>query len=109
VRVTAETMDPAWWRSELGAVAFVLVHHPEGCSTVEGLRSGVEVGRGDALEVARVRVVMPEMVIVQIPGVRQSVVALATGRTVVFKGKERPVVRVGDAAAVGLRKGLGEG
>ena len=50
VRATAATMDPRWWRAQLGPVALRLDLYPVGTGTKHGLRTRtrlVELGLGD--------------------------------------------------------------
>jgi hypothetical protein len=44
VQITDETIDPAWWREQLGPVAFELTLYEAGNSTPYGISRGVRLG-----------------------------------------------------------------
>lgn len=104
VRVTAETLDPGWWRAQLGRVAFVIELYAEGNSTPEGVRAGRRLfAYGPDGDPTPVRVELPKMVLVQFPGSAELVAAMPTGRDIDVRGEATPVLRVSDAGAAKLR------
>jgi hypothetical protein len=107
VKVTDETLDPAWWRAQLGAVAFSVELYAEGNSTPEGVRSGRRLFTYAADSHPQpVRVELPAELAVQFAGMPYTVAAMPTGRDLEAHGRSVPIVRVSDVGATKLRDAL---